>query len=36
MQNESQNVEYKESLGRGLKKIAEEFDSIIVNEIWQN
>ena len=25
MQNESQNIEYKESWGRGFKKIAEEF-----------
>jgi hypothetical protein len=26
MQNESQNIEYKESWGRGFKKIAEEFE----------
>lgn len=26
MQNESQNIEYKESRGRGFKKIAEEFE----------
>lgn len=26
MQNESQNIEYKESWGHGFKKIAEEFE----------
>ena len=26
MQNESQNIEYKESWGRGFKKIVEEFE----------
>ena len=26
MQNESQNIEYKKSWGRGFKKIAEEFE----------
>ena len=26
MQNESQNIEYKESWRRGFKKIAEEFE----------
>ena len=26
MQNESQNIEYKESWGRSFKKIAEEFE----------
>ena len=36
MQNESQNIEYKESWGHGFKKITEEFNSIIVNEIGQN
>ena len=28
MQNESQNIEYKESWGRGFKKIAEEFERV--------
>lgn len=28
MQNESQNIEYKESWGRGFKKIAEEFKRV--------
>ena len=38
MQNESQNIEYKESWGRGFKKIAEEFEraSLILPTIEEN
>ena len=38
MQNESQNIEYKESWGRGFKKIAEEFEraSLPLSTIEEN
>ena len=38
MQNESQNIEYKESWGRGFKKIAEEFEraSLLLPTIEEN
>ena len=38
MQNDSQNIEYKESWGRGFKKIAEEFEraSLILPTIEEN